>query len=146
VTLTTHPHLEPRSRMIRNYTPSPPSAFVACSGAALVSGNLITQRAGVAMATRFESCRNTDSTDRRFHDFPDSADDWRDRELKYAITALKSLSSHHSQSDWLWWGDTDFSELRPLWAYCSSPDDCDVDHFMVERLGLTPNLSTREFW
>jgi hypothetical protein len=35
VTLTTHPHLVPRSRMSRSYTPLPPSAFVACSGTAL---------------------------------------------------------------------------------------------------------------
>jgi hypothetical protein len=32
VTLTTHPHLVPRSIMSRSYTSSPPSAFVACSG------------------------------------------------------------------------------------------------------------------
>jgi hypothetical protein len=32
VTLTIHPHLVPRSRMSRSYTPSPPSAFMACSG------------------------------------------------------------------------------------------------------------------
>jgi hypothetical protein len=25
--------------------------------------------------------------------------------------------------DWLWWGETDVSELRPLRAYCSSPGD-----------------------
>jgi hypothetical protein len=30
--------------------------------------------------------------------------------------------------DWLWWGETDVSELRPLQAYCSSPVDCNVDH------------------
>jgi hypothetical protein len=35
VTLTTHPHLVPRSRMSRNYTSSPPSPFVACSETAL---------------------------------------------------------------------------------------------------------------
>jgi hypothetical protein len=35
VTLTTHPHLVPRSRMIRSYISSPPSAFMACSGTAL---------------------------------------------------------------------------------------------------------------
>jgi hypothetical protein len=34
VTLTTHLHAMPRSRMSRSYT-SPPSAFVACSGTAL---------------------------------------------------------------------------------------------------------------
>jgi hypothetical protein len=34
VTLTTHPHLVPRSRMSRSYTSSPTSAFVACSGTA----------------------------------------------------------------------------------------------------------------
>jgi hypothetical protein len=36
VTLTTHPHLVPRSSMSRSYTSSPPSAFMACSGTALV--------------------------------------------------------------------------------------------------------------
>jgi hypothetical protein len=34
VTLTTHPHLVPRSRMSRGYTSSPPSASRACSGTA----------------------------------------------------------------------------------------------------------------
>jgi hypothetical protein len=36
VTLTTHPHLVPRSRMSRSYTSSPPSATMACSGTAFV--------------------------------------------------------------------------------------------------------------
>jgi hypothetical protein len=36
VTLTTHPHLVPRSRMSRSYTSSPPSACMACSGTALL--------------------------------------------------------------------------------------------------------------
>jgi hypothetical protein len=35
VTLTTHPHVVPRSRMSRSYTSSPPIAFVACSETAL---------------------------------------------------------------------------------------------------------------
>jgi hypothetical protein len=35
VTLTTHPHLVPRSRMSRSYTPSSPCASVACRGTAL---------------------------------------------------------------------------------------------------------------
>jgi hypothetical protein len=35
VTLTTHPHLVPGSRMSRSYTFSPPIAFVACSGTPL---------------------------------------------------------------------------------------------------------------
>jgi hypothetical protein len=30
--------------------------------------------------------------------------------------------------DWLWWGETHVPELLPLRAYCSSLDDCDVDH------------------
>jgi hypothetical protein len=33
--LTTHPHLVPRSRMSRSYTPLPPNASMACSGTAL---------------------------------------------------------------------------------------------------------------
>jgi len=36
VTLTTHPHLVPRSRMSRSYTSLPPSATMACSGTALL--------------------------------------------------------------------------------------------------------------
>jgi hypothetical protein len=36
VTLTTHPHLAPRSIMSRSYIPSPPSASMACSGTALL--------------------------------------------------------------------------------------------------------------
>jgi hypothetical protein len=36
VTLTTHPHLVPRSRISRSYTSSPPSASMACSGTALL--------------------------------------------------------------------------------------------------------------
>jgi hypothetical protein len=36
VTLTTHPHLVPRSRMSTNYTSSPPSATMTCSGTSLV--------------------------------------------------------------------------------------------------------------
>jgi hypothetical protein len=35
VTLTTHPHLMPRSGMSRSYSFSPPSACLACSGTAL---------------------------------------------------------------------------------------------------------------
>jgi hypothetical protein len=35
VTLTTHPHLVPRLRMIRSYTSFPPCASVACSGTTL---------------------------------------------------------------------------------------------------------------
>jgi hypothetical protein len=35
LTLTTHPHLVPRSRMSRSYTSSPPCATMACSGTAL---------------------------------------------------------------------------------------------------------------
>jgi hypothetical protein len=35
MTLTTHPHLDPRSIMSRSYISSPPSAFVACSGTVL---------------------------------------------------------------------------------------------------------------
>jgi hypothetical protein len=35
VTLTTHPHVMPRSIMSRSYISSPPSSFVACSGTAL---------------------------------------------------------------------------------------------------------------
>jgi hypothetical protein len=43
VTLTTHPHLMPRSRMSRSYISSPPSATIACSGTALLCILLITK-------------------------------------------------------------------------------------------------------
>jgi hypothetical protein len=36
VTLTTHPHLVPRSSMSRSYTSSPPSTFMECSGTAFI--------------------------------------------------------------------------------------------------------------
>jgi hypothetical protein len=36
VMLTTHPHIVPRSRISRIYTPLPPSATMACSGTALL--------------------------------------------------------------------------------------------------------------
>jgi hypothetical protein len=45
VTLTTHPHLVPKSGMSRSYTSSPSSAFVACSGTALAL-NIRRQQAG----------------------------------------------------------------------------------------------------
>jgi hypothetical protein len=37
--------------------------------------------------------------------------------------------------NWLWRGETDVSELRPLRAYCSSSDECDVDHGMMVSAG-----------
>jgi hypothetical protein len=37
VTLTTHPHLVPRSTMSRSYTSSPPNASMACSGTAYLT-------------------------------------------------------------------------------------------------------------
>jgi hypothetical protein len=43
-------------------------------------------------------------------------------------------SCEHS-NNWLWWGETDVSELRPLQVYCSSPGDCDVDHGMMVSNG-----------
>jgi hypothetical protein len=33
--------------------------------------------------------------------------------------------------DWLWWGETDVSELRPLQAFCSSPGDLRCGPWMV---------------
>jgi hypothetical protein len=41
VTLTTHPHLVPRSIMSRSYTSSPCKRLVACSGTALALGFMI---------------------------------------------------------------------------------------------------------
>jgi hypothetical protein len=46
--------------------------------------------------------------------------------------------------DWLLWGETDVTELWPLWAYCSSPGDFDVDHGMMVSTGA--NSSTRVLW
>jgi hypothetical protein len=46
VTLTTHPHLVPRSKMRRSYTSSPPSASVACSGTDLASAIIRINRSG----------------------------------------------------------------------------------------------------
>jgi hypothetical protein len=37
--------------------------------------------------------------------------------------------------DWLCWGKTDISELRPLRAYCSSAGDYDGDHGMMVVTG-----------
>jgi hypothetical protein len=37
VTLTTHPHIVPRSRMSRSYTSSPPNVTMVCSGTACLS-------------------------------------------------------------------------------------------------------------
>jgi hypothetical protein len=36
--------------------------------------------------------------------------------------------------------------MQLLRAYCSSLGDSDVDHGMMDRLGLTPNFSTRALW
>jgi hypothetical protein len=41
VTLITHPHLVPRSRMSRSYISSPPSTFFACSGTALALESML---------------------------------------------------------------------------------------------------------
>jgi hypothetical protein len=46
--------------------------------------------------------------------------------------------------DWLWCGETDVSELRPLPAYCPSPGDCDVDHGVMVSTGA--NSYTRALW
>jgi hypothetical protein len=37
---------------------------------------------------------------------------------------------------WLWWGETDVSELRPICAYCSSPGDCDCVMVSTETNSL----------
>jgi hypothetical protein len=41
MTLTTHPHPVPRSRMSRSYTSSPPSAYMACRETALLYFTLL---------------------------------------------------------------------------------------------------------
>jgi hypothetical protein len=48
--------------------------------------------------------------------------------------------------DWLWWGETDVSELQPVRVNFSSPGDCYVDHGWWYWLGLSPNVSTRALW
>jgi hypothetical protein len=47
--------------------------------------------------------------------------------------------------DWLWWGETDFSEPRPSMAYCSSPGWMWVwePWCWWFRLGITPDSSAR---
>jgi hypothetical protein len=53
VTLTTHPHLVPRSRMSRNYNSSQLSEFMACSGTALsLIGTLADYKSKSSPATR----------------------------------------------------------------------------------------------
>jgi hypothetical protein len=49
-------------------------------------------------------------------------------------TWLTNQSNDSGTVDWLWWGETDVSELRPVWAY-SSPGNCDVDHGMMVSAG-----------
>jgi hypothetical protein len=44
--------------------------------------------------------------------------------------------------DWIWWSESDVSELRPLRAYCSSPGDCDVNHGMMVLTGANSSTST----
>jgi hypothetical protein len=58
----------------------------------------------------------------------------------------RSENGRSAWVDWLWWGETDVSELQPLRANCSSPDDWDVDHSMMVSTGLTPGSSTRALW
>jgi hypothetical protein len=60
VTLTTHPHLVPRSRMSMSYTSSPPSAFVACSRTALALINLLITANNRTLRNMVDlmSCRN----------------------------------------------------------------------------------------
>jgi hypothetical protein len=43
----------------------------------------------------------------------------------------KSLTTDKGQIDWLWWSGTDVSELRRLWAFCSSPDDLRCGPWMI---------------
>jgi hypothetical protein len=50
-------------------------------------------------------------------------------------------------ADWLWWGETDVSELRPLRAYCSSLGDLRCGPLMVILTeAITPNLSAKALW
>jgi hypothetical protein len=46
-----------------------------------------------------------------------------------------SFSTLDTTIDWLLWGGTGVSELLPKRAYCSFPDDCDVDHGMMVSTG-----------
>jgi hypothetical protein len=40
-----------------------------------------------------------------------------------ALYTMSTLHYHVVLVDCLRWGETDVSELRPLWAFCSSPGD-----------------------
>jgi hypothetical protein len=64
VTLTTHPHLVPRSRMCRSHTTLPPSACMTCSGTAFLIGGkqlFIGRRNG----SRRSDCGPGEDRDRR---------------------------------------------------------------------------------
>jgi hypothetical protein len=55
VSLTTHPHLVPRSRMSRSYTASPPCASMACSGTAFFMKGML-QTGHVARVGKMVTC------------------------------------------------------------------------------------------
>jgi hypothetical protein len=56
VTLATHPHLMPRLRMSRSYTPLHPSAFVACSWIALAFSFLVHFRFWISLRSSLQLC------------------------------------------------------------------------------------------
>jgi hypothetical protein len=57
VTVTTHPHLVPRSRMSRSYTSSPPSVSVACSGTELaLKRTILTLTSVISLARKHYIC------------------------------------------------------------------------------------------
>jgi hypothetical protein len=55
-------------------------------------------------------------------------------------TSQTSLTPPFGLVDWLWCGETDVSELRPLQAYCSPPGDCDVDRGMMVSIEANSQL------
>jgi hypothetical protein len=64
----------------------------------------------------------------------------------FSIPELTSGRERDWLVDWLWWGKTDVSELRPLQAFCSSLGDLPCGPWIWYWLGLTPILCTITLW
>jgi hypothetical protein len=75
---------------------------------------------------------------------------WKSREYTFGRACPKELISITEapkwEVDWLWWSETNVSELRPPQAYCSSPGDLRCGPWYHDTDRLTPNLSTRALW
>jgi hypothetical protein len=78
------------------------------------------------------------TSESKFHGYPS---EYFRYIIPFAIRhEFSTTTSLHALVDWLRWGETDVSELRPLQAYCSSPGDCDVDHGMMVSTGAYSQL------